>query len=179
VNTRTLQWLLPSIGIAIALIGLLIQRQRLEHVTAELSNAQKEVATAASGRKAAEAAESDMRYAAADPSSAEELRFMDRIRKQAQARGLEITSIGGSLVGKLERPLQSAEDRKKLEGIQEIATTLSLTGPYLSLRGFLQDVTIENRLCNIKGIRWERTESGSELSVTLARYIKASAATAP
>ncbi|MEZ0324899.1 MAG: hypothetical protein ACAH95_03265, partial [Fimbriimonas sp.] len=110
-------------------------------------------------------------------SSVEELRFMDRVRKQSQARGLEIKAIGSSLIGKLERPNQSPEDQRRLEGIQEVSTSVTLTGPYLSLRGFLVDITSQSRLCNIKGLRWERTDAGSEMSVTLARYIRAAPGT--
>ncbi len=150
-----------------------MQGRRLEEVKVELAAKQQEAAKAAADREAAEAARTDMRYAATDASSAEELRFMDRLRRQAQARGLEITAIGSSLIGKLGGPTQSESELSKLEGIQEVATSVTLRGPYMSLRGFLLDVTAENRLCNVKGLRWERIDTGSEMNVTLARYIKA------
>ncbi len=176
-TSRNIGLAAPVVCALLAFAGLFLQNRRMDQVSAELTTVQGEAAKAAEKRKAAEAAQSDLRYAASDSSSAEDLRFMDNLRKQAQARGLEITSIGASLIGKLERPDQSPADMKMLDGVQEVATTVTLVGPYLGLRGFLQDVTAHNRLCNIKSLRWERTAVGSEMSVTLARYIKAASGT--
>jgi hypothetical protein len=160
----------------LAAVGLYFQSTRLESANAQLVMARKNLEFANNERRMAQEAQSETRFGALEGSSAEELVFVDNLRKLAQQYGLNLKSISGSMLTSLDRPLASAEDQKKLRGLNEVSTNLTIAGPYMSQRSFLRAVTSEDRLCNVKAVRWDRTKEGSDLSVTLARYIKVSEA---
>ena len=48
---------------------------------------------------------------------------------------------------------------------------LLLDGTYPALRAFLADVWRSERLLTVSSVSWNRTEAGSELSMTLGRYV--------
>jgi hypothetical protein len=174
-KNRTLGWATPIGCIMLAGIALFIQSKRLSEANTAVALARTAVDKAMTDRKSAVAAESDHRYGAADASTAEELSFIDELRRQASHQGLEIKSLGASMVTSLDRTQSDAEDQKKLEGLKEVSTNITLAGDYFRLRSFLWSVTTQNRLCNVRALKWERTDTGNELSVTLARYIKVAA----
>jgi Tfp pilus assembly protein PilO len=151
--------------------GCLWQINRLQAANAEMTEAKRGVAKAVEQRQQAEAAAKDPRYAASEGSSAEEMMFVDGLRREAEVQGLQIRSIGGSVLSKLELTDIPKDAQAEVADVKEVATTMTVTGPYMNIRSFLRTVVSTDRLCNIRSLKWERTENGPECSVTLARYI--------
>ncbi|HSI72114.1 MAG TPA: hypothetical protein VK934_02970 [Fimbriimonas sp.] len=158
-------------AIVFAIVGNFLQYNRLQAATSDLAASRSEVAKAAEKRQQAEAAAKDPRYAASDGSSAEEMMFVDGLRREAEAQGLVIRSMGGSVLSKLELPDASKEAQADISDVKEVATMITVAGPYMNIRAFLRTVANTDRLCNIRALKWEKTATGPECSATLARYI--------
>jgi Tfp pilus assembly protein PilO len=165
-----------AIGVALAAFvfavgGTVLQINRLQGANVEVNLAKADVAKAAEQRQQADAAAEDPRFAASEGSSAEEMMFVDGLRREAELQGLQIRAIGGSMLSKLELPQASKEAQAQVENMKEVATNITVAGPYLGIRSFLRNVVNTDRLCNLRSLKWSRTATGPECSVTLARYI--------
>jgi hypothetical protein len=102
----------------------------------------------------------------------EETAFLLDMRHRAQACGVSIvrwTSRSTDYAPKEgETP---TTDQKAVLGVTKVSCDIGLAGSYPALRALLTDLGQSDRLLTLSRIEWGRTEKGSELSMSLSRYL--------
>jgi hypothetical protein len=112
----------------------------------------------------------------------EETLFLTDIRQRAAASGVSIvswTSNASPADPKRSNarpgenlPIAPATPGDELSDITQVVSNLSLSGTYRSLRTFLGGLASSDRLFTVGNVNWSRTDKGTQLTVTLTRYVQ-------
>jgi hypothetical protein len=169
-------WLLSCLCLATSMGFIAARHSAFSEAAKKDSSADEELQRAREEQDAVRKQPPEQRFAEAPRVPDEETKFITDLRKRAQAAGAmivrwnshattyETPKEGGP-------PAESGPDRKLLVGITRIDCDLGLDGPYRALRTFIAGLSESDRLFTMKHVDWNRTETGSELSMTVSRYI--------
>ncbi len=171
---RFLGWVIPILFIAVA--GWVFMTESREFAAASLarqnSNAAREEAAKELDKDKHLPAEA--RYAAVDDTQEEETAFLTYLRTRAAADhvGLENWSSQTLEYGKDKLNVQmDLQTTMLLKGIRKISGALTLTGTYESIRALVGELESSPRLYTISNINWSVSKSGTQLAMTISRYV--------
>jgi hypothetical protein len=175
--SKILGWVLPIGCVLIAGAVLFFQHKRLDEAQVQLRSAEDAAIKAAMERDSALRDGQDLRFAAAEKTPIEESQFLNDLRVRAAASGVKLLrwnsraiEFGGE--SNSSTTTEEKEKQDKLKGIIKIASDLTLAGPYANARRFVGGLTSSERLYTLGNVRWARTEKGTELLLTISRYIQ-------
>ena len=164
-------WLLPGLCLA-ASAGVLVNRHAAlteasrdeSRAADELERARGDVLAASRQPKARFIVE-----APRDPN--EETHFLTDLRNDARACGVVIARWNSRSTDYRKPEGGGTSEEALLEGVTKASCDLTLTGSYPALRSFLAALSKSDRLLTIARVDWVRTEGGSDLSMSLNRYL--------
>lgn len=179
---RIFGWVVPGICLAGAAGVLFNRHQTLSAELKALDNANQAVQLAGAERAAIEVQPSSRRYAAAEQNKMEETLFLTDIRQRAAASGVTIVSWtsqaspadpkrASARPGEV-IPVEPAKPGDELSDITQVVSNLALSGSYRALRTFLGGLASSDRLFTVGNVNWTRTDKGTQLTVTLTRYVQ-------
>ncbi len=178
---RVFGWLIPGLCMAGSIAVAVHQNGELKEAQNIRELALNEVQTVRLQKLAVEAQIGESRFAAAETSDLEQTLFLSDLRARVAKHGAVITNWTSQAAeyGKAEAnsPTQNQTDPKEaalLKGVVKVSSTLTLSGPYSAIRGFLRDISSSDRLFTLSRIAWSRTKDGTILIVTISRYVAAS-----
>ncbi|RYG20704.1 hypothetical protein EON82_19930 [bacterium] len=169
-------WVLSSLCLATSMGFIASRHSAFSDAAKRDATADLELQRAREEQDAVRKQPPEKRFAAAPRKPDEETKFITDLRQRAHAVGVtivrwnshtttyEMPKEGGP-------PADSAPGRKLLVGYKRVDCDLALEGPYRSLRTFIAGLWEADRLYTMKHVDWNRTEKGSELSMTVSRYI--------
>lgn len=170
---RLAGWLVSGCCLVLS-AGLLVQRHAAFMASASAErNAAVDLMKAREALDALQKQPADRRFACAPREKDEETRFLLDLRRRAHQAGVSIvrwSSHATTYATKMgEKP---QPDAKVIEGVTKIGCDLGLAGSYPGLRSLLADLARSDRLLTVSHVEWNRTDKGSELSMSLGRYLK-------
>lgn len=179
---RIFGWVVPGICLAGAAGVLFNRHQTLAAELQALDNANRAVQLAGSERAAIEIRPTARRYAAAEQNKMEETLFLTDIRQRAAASGVSIVSWTSQTSPADPKranarpgenvPIEPAKPGDELSDITQVISNLTLSGTYRALRTFLGGLASSDRLFTVGNVNWTRKDKGTELTVTLTRYVQ-------
>ncbi len=173
---RLFGWLASGLCLAIS-AGLIVSRHAaLVAATAEESHAGADLAKASEAEAAVAHKANDRSFTCAPRATSEETAFITDLRRRARQCGVSISRWSSHATEYTNKDGAADPDKKALEGVTKVNCDLALTGSFASLRAFLADVWSSDRLLNVSHVDWSRAETGSELSLSLGRYLAPSTA---
>lgn len=169
---RLAGWLVSGLCLA-ASAGLIVNRH-----AAFVATAAAETRASADLQRAREEAEAiaglpkERRFACAPHAQDEETAFLLDLRRRAHACGVSISRWSSHTTTYEKKEGEKAEPTDAvLKGVTKVSCSLGLLGPYPALRAFLADLWNADRLLTVSHVDWTRTEKGSELSMSIGRYL--------
>jgi len=175
---RIAGWLLSGLCLAVA-AGLILNRNAALGAAGRAeARAASDLESARADEKAATARPKDDHFTCAPRTTNEETAFLLELRRRAHLCGVSITrwnSHATEYHRKDGEPADAAKDA--VEGVTKINCELVLAGSYPALRAFLTDLGGADRLFTVSHVDWSRTDAGSELSMSLGRYVAPKTAT--
>ena len=176
---RVFGWLIPGLCMAGAATMGIRQNANLNEAQGQRDAAILEVQTAKSEKAVVDAQGTDQRYAAAKSTDLEQTRFLSDLRNRVTRYGATITNwtTQAAEYGKapaVDPATGKAADPKEgelLTDVVRVSSTLTLSGSYSSIQGFLRDLTFSDRLFTLGRVTWTRTKEGTNLIVTVSRYV--------
>lgn len=168
---RLFGWLSSGLCLAIAATLIVSRHGAMMAASAEENRAGAELAQARDAESAATRKPKDRSFTCAPRSTSEETEFLTDLRRRAHTCGVSISRWSSHATDYTNKDGSADPDKKALEGVTKVSCDLALTGSYASLRAFLADVWSSDRLLNVSHVDWSRTDAGSELSLSLGRYL--------
>jgi hypothetical protein len=175
----------PGLCIALAIGGLVVQSRKIGEAEERHAKAQKFLSDAIVERDQVLQNPAQKRYAAAEQQPFEESEFIKDIRRRAGGQGATIVkwTAGEAAAprtyanpdGKAETSSETEAD-PALANITTVASQLTVSGNYDSLRRFLGDLVSADRLYTINNVNWNRADDATELSFSLTRYTSTASA---
>lgn len=173
---RIVGWTVSSLCLAGA-AGLIANRH-----AAFVEASRRDVSSALDLQKAREAALAvvhqphETRFACAIQKSSEETEFITDLRRRAHACGISIARWNShsepyKKAEKTGPPAEGDATSKLLDGVTKVSCDVALDGSYPALRTFLRGLWEADRLFTVSHVDWSRAEKGSQLSMTLGRYV--------
>lgn len=177
ISPRLKGWLLPGISIAIAAIAIFNRHSAFTALSQREVVARHELEEAQAAKKKMEEQPVDGRYAAEERSPTEETKFLDELRNRAKAAGVTIvrwsshtSTYDKNKAGGPPSPTQ-AKDEEAVKGLTKVSCDLAVSGAYPALRRFVAGLSTSPRLYTLSNVDWNRSDTGSELAMTLGRYL--------
>lgn len=169
------------VSTCIALTAVGVQAQRLQQVREQYSEAKAELRRAETALAAAELNGSMAGLSATVPAEpGEETAFLKLLRDKAKRHSIQLIRWNSQIiptqqVGE-ESELLTDEERRMaelLEGTERIACEVTVAGPYLRVRRFVEEISRAPRLYTLGSVRWSRQgPNRTELIVTISRYVQ-------
>lgn len=163
------------------------QTGSLREVQAKRDLALQEVETAKLIKVKLDAQGLERKYAATEASDMEQTLFLNDIRARATKFSAVITNwkmlaeeYGSTANDGKAVTNADPKSAELLKGITRISSTLSVSGDYNAIRGFLGDLVASDRLYNLSRVSWNRSKdprsTSTDVIVTVARYVAPSKA---
>ncbi|HWD38203.1 MAG TPA: hypothetical protein VG944_05090 [Fimbriimonas sp.] len=177
---RLFGWLIPIAVLLGAGVVIYQQSQALQQAELRHSNATADLQHATEQKAMVLALPQAVRYAATGAGPSEETAFLDDLRLKAHETGTTIsswTSKTSNYTTNTSPVVLSPKEMAVLKDMTRITCDLTVKGPYPALRHFVSRLTDTDRLFNVANINWKRTDAGTELNMSLVRYVGSAAAT--
>jgi len=115
---------------------------------------------------------------AAENTADEQASFLTQLRVDAQGAGIKLVDYMNG--GNLPTPPNGQNQPQPTSHYRQVASTLTVQGPYEGVRAFAYSLLRSNRLMMMNGVTWKRDAEGASttLSFTLIRYVKDTVTTA-
>ena len=162
-------WGIPLVCMAAAAIGIYAQHQRLAGAQVELQKAQSAAISTSMNRVDITKNVGEPRVAISSEGPNEQAMFLADLRQKAVDAGVRLRSWAGV---EQENNGSATEGEKNLTpGLIPIASELTIEGPYKAVRDFIAALEPAQPLYIFSNMTWRRTEIGTELKVTITRYV--------
>ena len=169
---RVLGWMIPIICTATS--GWFIYR---EHNNFDLAGearnkARIEAQQIVQEKKLIDTLPDEQKYATVVASASEEYTFVTNLRAMAIKCGVKVSSWSSDAVDAPRDNKDSKNADPLLKGIVKIPTSLTLVGPYSTLRSMISTLENSDRLLTLSNLYWARQSNDmTSLSLTVTRYV--------
>ena len=171
---RLLGWAIPILCMAVACWILFKEHQDFIASDMARNQANRDLEVAAKENQAISEQPPGRRYAAVDDLPEEEIAFLTYLRTRCAANNVNFKSWSSQTVvyGK-DKEVTSKDEKTAalLKGIRKISASLTLAGPYANIRKLIGEMELSDRLYTLTNLTWSTTKEGTQLGMTVSRYV--------
>jgi hypothetical protein len=170
---RILGWLVPSLCILGSARVIYNCNQEFRAATADQLRVHTDLQLAQATKAGVDRQPAGSQFAAATMNPMEETLFLNDLRNRARTTGAIIAKWTSKATIYTDTPTLAydATTARLLNGITKVDCDLTLTGDYHSVRTLIQGLLGSHRLFTIDNAAWTRADSGTQLTLSLGRYV--------